>query len=47
MVAIVEAPDDAAMAKLALATGMRGTFHTETMRALTESEFEMIAKELP
>lgn len=47
MVAIVEAPDDVAMAKLALATGMRGTFHTETMRALTESEFERIAKELP
>jgi uncharacterized protein with GYD domain len=47
MVVIVEAPDDAAMAKLAMAQSMRGTFHTETMRAFTESEFEKIAKELP
>lgn len=47
MVVIVEAPDDEAMARLAMATGMRGTFHTETMRAFTESEFETIARALP
>jgi uncharacterized protein with GYD domain len=46
-VAIIEAPDDATMAKLALATGMQGTFQTETLRAFTESEFEKIAKALP
>lgn len=47
MVVIVEAPDDITMAKLALATGMRGTFHTETMRAFAESEIENIARALP
>lgn len=47
MVVIVEAPDDMTMAKLALATGMRGTFQTETLRAFTESEFESIARKLP
>jgi uncharacterized protein with GYD domain len=46
-VAIIEAPDDATMAKLALATGMQGTFQTETLRAFTESEFEKIARALP
>ena len=46
-VAIVEAPDDATIAKLALATAMQGTFQTETLRAFTESEFEKIVKELP
>jgi uncharacterized protein with GYD domain len=46
-VAIVEAPDDETMAKLALATGMQGTFQTETLRAFTESEFEKIARALP
>lgn len=47
MVVIIEAPDDVTMAKLALATGMRGTFHTETLRAFSESEFENIATALP
>lgn len=46
-VAIVEAANDTAMAKLALATGMQGIFTTETLRAFTESEFEKIVKELP
>lgn len=46
-VAIVEASDDATMAKLAVATGVQGTFQTETLRACTESEFEKIVKELP
>jgi uncharacterized protein with GYD domain len=46
-VAIIEAPDDATMARLALATGMSGTFTTETLRAFTETEFEKIVKALP
>jgi uncharacterized protein with GYD domain len=46
-VAIVEAPDDATMARLALATGMQGNFTTETLRAFTENEFEKIASKLP
>jgi len=35
------------MAKLALATGMQGTWQTETLRAFTESEIEKIVRELP
>jgi uncharacterized protein with GYD domain len=47
MVVIVEAPDAEAIARLATATAMRGTFHTETMHAFTESEFETIVRALP
>jgi len=47
MVVIVEAPDGEAMARLVMATGMRGTFHTETMRAFNEREFETIVRALP
>jgi uncharacterized protein with GYD domain len=46
-VAIIEAPDDETMARLAIATGMQGTFSTETLRAFTEGEFEKIARALP
>lgn len=46
-VAIIEAPNDETMAKLALATGMQGTWSTETMRAFTESEIEKVVRELP
>jgi uncharacterized protein with GYD domain len=37
-VAITEAPDDATIAKLALAAGARGNVRTETTRAFTEEE---------
>jgi uncharacterized protein with GYD domain len=46
-VAIVEAPDDETMAKLALLTGMQGTWSTETLRAFSESEIAKIVKGLP
>lgn len=46
-VAIIEAPDDEAMARLALATGMQGIWQTETLRAFSESEVEKIVKSLP
>jgi uncharacterized protein with GYD domain len=46
-VAIIEAPNDETMAKLALATGMGGVWQTETLRAFTESEIEKIVKQLP
>ena len=43
---IVEAPDDAAMAKLALGIAMRGNVRTQTLRAFTENEFEELLKAL-
>jgi uncharacterized protein with GYD domain len=45
-IAITEAPDDAAIAKLALAAGARGNVRTETFRAFTEDEAKAIAAEL-
>lgn len=45
-VAISEAPDDATIAKLALAAGARGNVRTETMRAFTDEEAKTIAEEL-
>ena len=45
-IAISEAPDDAAIAKLALAAGARGNVRTETFRAFTEDEAKAIAAEL-
>ena len=46
-VAIIEAPNDETMAKLALATGMGGVWQTETLRAFTESEIEKIVASDP
>ena len=46
-VAVVEAPDDETMARLALATGMQGNFQTETLRAFTESENQQVISALP
>jgi uncharacterized protein with GYD domain len=45
-VAISEAPDDATIAKLALAASARGNVRTETLRAFTEEEARKIAAEL-
>ena len=42
-VAITEAPDDTAIAKLALAAAVHGNVRTETMRAFTEEEAIAIA----
>lgn len=46
-VAIIEAPDDETMARLALMTGMQGTWQTETLRAFSENEVEKIVKGMP
>ncbi|MBZ5672014.1 MAG: GYD domain-containing protein [Acidobacteriia bacterium] len=46
-VAIVEAPDDATLAKLALAGGSQGYLRTETLRAFTEDEMRKIIASLP
>jgi uncharacterized protein with GYD domain len=45
-VVISEAPDDATVAKLALAAGGRGNVRTETLRAFNEDEAMRIAEEL-
>jgi uncharacterized protein with GYD domain len=45
-VVISEAPDDATVAKLALAAGGRGNVRTETLRAFDENEAMRIAEEL-
>jgi len=42
MVLILEAPDDAAMAKIALATASKGSVSTETLIAFTEDEYRKI-----
>ena len=46
-VAIVEAPNDETMARLALAIGSHGNISTETLRAFNEQEFLQIVSELP
>ena len=46
-VVISEGPDDETAAKLALATGMQGNVHTETLRAFPEAEFRRIVAALP
>lgn len=46
-VLIVEAPDDAAVAKALLATCSNGAIRTETLRAFTEDEYRKIIAALP
>jgi uncharacterized protein with GYD domain len=45
-VVISEAPDDATVARLALAAAGRGNVRTETLRAFTEDEAKQIAADL-
>jgi uncharacterized protein with GYD domain len=45
-VVISDAPDDASVAKLALAAAGRGNVRTETLRAFNEDEALRIAEEL-
>ena len=47
IVAISEAPDDAAAAKVALSLGSAGNVSTETLRAFTEQEYREIVAALP
>lgn len=46
-VTIVEAPDDAAVARQILAVGSQGNVHTETLRAFSEDEYRKIVASLP
>jgi uncharacterized protein with GYD domain len=45
-VVISDAPDDATVARLALAAAGRGNVRTETLRAFTEDEAKKIAADL-
>jgi len=47
MVAVVEVPDEETIAKLALATGSKGSTRTETLRAFSEDEYRTIISGLP
>jgi uncharacterized protein with GYD domain len=47
IVTVAEAPDDAAMAKVALVLGSAGNVSTETLRAFTEDEYRQIIAALP
>jgi len=47
MVAVVDAPDDATMALIALKVGIKGNVTTQTLRAFSEDEFAKIAAKLP
>jgi uncharacterized protein with GYD domain len=47
MVAIIEAPDDTALAKALLATTSMGSITSETCRAFTEDEYRHIVAGLP
>lgn len=47
LIAVVEAPDDEAAAKLALRFGSGGSIRTETLRAFPEDEYRHIIAALP
>jgi uncharacterized protein with GYD domain len=47
LVALVEAPDDQAMAKFALALAAGGNVRTMTLRAFPEAEYREIMQALP
>lgn len=46
MVAVVEAPDDAVMARLALGLGMAGSVRTRTLKAFPEAAYREIVSSL-
>ncbi len=47
LVAIVEAPNDDAVAKFALAVGSIGNVRSKTLKAFTEDQFREIVQSLP
>ena len=47
IVVVAEAPDDATVAKIALAMGSKGAIRTETFRAFTEGEYRDIIQAIP
>ena len=47
LVALFDAPDDEAVAKVMLGIGQRGTVSSQTMRLFSEAEFRRLCTELP
>jgi uncharacterized protein with GYD domain len=47
MVIVAEAPNDDAIAKVALLTGSKGSVRSETLRAFPEDEYRKIIASLP
>ena len=47
MIAVLDAPDDAALARALLSTAAEGSVKTETCRAFTEQEYRQIIGSLP
>jgi uncharacterized protein with GYD domain len=47
MIAVVDAPDDVALAKAILGSTSQGSITSETCRAFTEEEYRQIIKALP
>jgi len=47
LLAIIEAPNSDAVAKLAMTLGAQGNIRTRTVRAWTEPEFMKLVSELP
>ena len=47
LLAIIEAPNGEAMAKIAMLLGMQGNLRTRTVRAWSEQEFARLVSELP
>lgn len=46
-VAVVEAPDDASLAKVLLAIGSHGNVQTETLKAFNEAEYKELIASAP
>lgn len=46
-VALLEAPSDEVIARVALAVGAHGNIRTETIRAFSEDEFRQLVTDLP
>jgi uncharacterized protein with GYD domain len=46
IVTIIDAPNDEALANIALNTGSKGSIRTETMKAYTENEFRTIVAKI-
>lgn len=47
LVAMVEAPDDAALARFVLAVGSTGNIRTTTLKAFAEDDYRQIIGDLP
>jgi uncharacterized protein with GYD domain len=46
-VAVIEAPDDETVARIALSIGQKGNVRSETLRAFTEDEYRKLVASLP